>query len=212
MNDRILLAIAGSIGSGKTTLTRRLAERLELHALYESTEQNPYLEDFYHDMPRYALSLQLRFLSVRVAQLRASERLSQSAIQDRTCYEDAEIFARNLHDRGDMPARDWATYALIAEQLLDGVAPPTLLVYLRRSPAGCLAQIRKRGRGYEQDMPMRYLEDLGARYDAWFDRYERGPKMRVAAEEYDFLGSEADLGSLLRRIEEALPQRRLPFA
>ncbi len=205
------LAVAGSIGSGKTTLTRRLAHRLEVRGLYESTEANPYLADFYRDMPRYSLPLQLRFLALRVGETREVQRLGLSAVQDRTCYEDADIFAANLHERGDMDDRDWDTYLLVSGQLLAGLEPPDLLVYLSRSPAGCLAQIQKRGRDYEQQMPRDYLEDLGRRYDAWFEAYDRGPKLLVRGEEHDFVEDPRDLERLVGRIVDALPQTRLPF-
>jgi deoxyadenosine/deoxycytidine kinase len=207
----VFLAVAGNIGSGKTTLTERLVARLGYRGLYESTLANPYLADFYGDMRRYALPLQLRFLAHRVEETRAVQRASIAAIQDRTCHEDAEIFAANLHGRGDMDGRDFETYQLVARQLLDGLDPPDLLVYLRRSPESCRANIAKRGRDYEQSMPPGYLEDLGARYDRWFEGYTLGPKMRVIAEEHDFLNSESDLAALVGRISESLPQRVLPF-
>ena len=205
------LAVAGSIGSGKTTLTRQLAHRLEVRGLYESTEANPYLADFYADMPRYSLALQLRFLALRVAETREVQRFGVSAVQDRTCYEDADIFAANLHARGEMDDRDWETYRLVSAQLLAGIEPPDLLVYLARSPAGCLAQIQKRGRAYEQQMPADYLDDLGARYDRWFAEYDRGPKLLVRGEEHDFVDDPRDLERLVGRIVDAMPQTRLPF-
>ncbi|HJL17882.1 MAG TPA: deoxynucleoside kinase [Sandaracinaceae bacterium LLY-WYZ-13_1] len=211
MTGRVFLAVAGNIGSGKTTLTRRLGQRLGLTALYEETDDNPYLADFYADMSRWAMALQLRFLAGRVAKTRALLDHGVSAIQDRTCYEDADIFAANLHHRGDMDARDWETYSLIAEQLLDGLAAPDLLVYLRRSPESCRRLIGTRGRDYEAAIPMDYLRDLGARYDAWFDGYRRGPKLRVDAEAHDFLHDDADLDALVSRIVSELPQRPLPF-
>lgn len=211
MAAHVFLAVAGNIGSGKTTLTRRLSERLGFRALYESTADNPYLEDFYDDMSRWALPLQLRFLALRVDQTREAQRRGISFIQDRTCWEDAEIFAANLHDRGAMEARDWETYGMVSRQILAGLESPDLLVYLRRSPQGCRAQIRKRGRQYEQTMPAGYLEDLGERYDRWFEGWTLSPRMQVRAEEHDFLASEEDLDGLAHRIAEALPQRLLPF-
>ena len=209
MSGRVFLAVAGNIGSGKTTLTERLTTRLALTAHFEQTALNPYLADFYGDMQRWAMALQLRFLGVRVRTTRALLARGVAMIQDRTCYEDAEIFARTLHDRGAMDERDWETYRLLAEQLLDGLPAPDLLVYLRRSPDGCRALIGKRARSYEQSIDPDYLRDLGARYDRWYDAYARGPKLRVAAEEHDFLHSEADLDSLVGRIIDALPQRSL---
>lgn len=211
MTAQVFLAVAGNIGSGKTTLTRRLAARLGLKALYEETDDNPYLADFYADMPRWAMGLQLRFLAGRVGKTRALLERGVSAIQDRTCWEDAEIFARNLHERGDMDGRDFETYALIAEQLLAGLPAPHLLVYLRRSAESCRAQIARRGREYEAEIPMPYLVDLGARYDAWFERWTRTPKLLVHAEERDFLHRDDHLDALVASIVEALPQRPLPF-
>lgn len=211
VTGRVFLAVAGNIGSGKTTLTRRLAERLALSALYEDTADNPYLADFYADMPRWAMALQLRFLAHRVSSTRERLERGVSTIQDRTCYEDADIFAANLHRRGDMDERDWETYRIIAAQLLADLPPPDLLVYLRRAPADCRALIAQRGRDYEASIPMDYLSDLGGLYDTWFERYDRGPKLVVPAEEHDFLHSASDLEALVGRILEALPQRRLPF-
>lgn len=211
MSARVSLAIAGSIGSGKTTLTRRLSDRIGLRALYESTDDNPYLADFYRDMPRWALGLQLRFLATRVEQTRSAQTEGQSVIHDRTCYEDAEIFAANLHGRGQMTERDFETYSAIARQLFLGIEPPSLLVYLRRSVDSCLNQIKKRGRDFEKKMPRDYMIDLGTRYDEWFERYNRGPKLMVEAERYDFLESEADLESIVKRISDALPQQMLTF-
>jgi deoxyadenosine/deoxycytidine kinase len=211
VTGQVFLAVAGNIGSGKTTLTRRLEARLGLTALYEDTDENPYLADFYGDMPRWAMALQLRFLAGRVAKTREVLERGVSAIQDRTCWEDADIFAQNLHARGDMDARDWDTYAQIAEQLLRGLPAPHLLVYLRRSPSSCRAQIAKRGREYEAAIPMSYLVDLGARYDTFIERWARGPKLVVDAEAHDFLNREDHLEALVASIVEALPQRALPF-
>lgn len=211
MGSPVFLAVAGSIGSGKTTLTRRLVHRLGFVGLYESTTDNPYLADFYGDMRRWALPLQLRFLGARVEQTVGVQRQGVSAIQDRTCYEDAEIFAAHLHERGDMDDRDWDTYGLLSGQLLAGLEPPDLLVYLRRSPDDCARQIASRGRDYEQSIPTEYLARLGELYDGWFERYGRGEKMVVHAERYDFRDSEEDLSGLVARIAEALPQRQLPF-
>lgn len=212
MSGTVFLAVAGNIGSGKTTLTRRLEGRLGLNGVYEEVTDNPYLADFYADMHRWAMALQMRFLAERVRKTKELLVEGASIIQDRTCYEDAEIFAANLHGRGDMDLRDWQTYRLVSEQLLEGLSPPNLLVYLRRSPMSCRTLIARRGREYERSIPKAYLADLGARYDDWFARYSRGPKLLVRAEEHDFLTSDDDLEALVGRIVEALPQRTLEFA
>lgn len=211
MADPVLLAVAGSIGSGKTTLTRQLALELGYQPLFESTSDNPYLSDFYAEMRRWALPLQLRFLALRVAHVRAAKSEGASVVQDRTCYEDARIFAAHLYDRGDMDERDWETYSLIADPLLDGLPAPDLLVYLRRSPEDCLRQVRKRGRDYEQQMPPGYLAELHARYERWYEDYDRGAKLAVAGECYDFLERPADVTRVAHMVAEALPQRSLVF-
>lgn len=211
MSSQVVLAIAGNIGSGKTTLTRRLVERLGFVGLYESTDENPYLADFYADMRRWALPTQLRFLAGRVELTKRTLAAGASAISDRTCWEDADIFAANLHGRGAMDDRDHETYRLVAGQLLGDLRVPDLLVYLRRSVASCRSQIARRGREYEESIPESYLADLHGRYDAWFERWTLGKKMLVAAEDNDFLGSDDDLERLVSRIAEALPQRQLPF-
>lgn len=205
------LAVAGNIGSGKTTLTKKLVDRLGVKGLFESTVANPYLADFYQDMRRYALPLQLRFLATRVGETRETQDAHVSAVQDRTCYEDAYIFAANLHARGSLDERDWETYQILSAQLLDGLSPPDLVVYLHRTPAGCRAQIQKRGRDYEQSMPEGYLEDLGTRYDSWFESYRLGTKLFIEGSDYDFLNRPEDLEALVERITQALPQPSLPF-
>jgi deoxyadenosine/deoxycytidine kinase len=207
----VLIAVAGNIGSGKTTLTRRLVERLGWIGLFESTEANPYLADFYADMRRWALPAQLRFLVGRVRETREALASGASAIQDRTCWEDADIFAANLHARGDMEDRDWETYRMVADAVLADLRPPDLLVYLQRSVASCRRQIAQRGRAYEEGIPIPYLDDLGLRYDAWFDAWDRSRKLLIRAEGYDLLRSDEHLDELVARIAESLPQRLLPF-
>jgi deoxyadenosine/deoxycytidine kinase len=211
MSAQVLLAIAGNIGSGKTTLTRRLVERLGYVGLFESTEANPYLADFYGDMARWALPTQLRFLAERVRMTRETLDQGRSAIQDRTAYEDADIFAANLHGRGTMNERDWETYRLIAGQLFEGQRAPDLLVYLRRDVDSCLSNIAKRGREYEESIPRDYLGDLHDRYESWFGAWKRSPSLMLDASRFDFLHSNEDLDALVQQIEEALPQRTLPF-
>ena len=211
MGAQVLLAVAGNVGSGKTTLTRRLVERLGWAGIFEGQDENPYLADFYRDMPRWALPSQLRFLVGRVRDTRAVVGTGASAICDRTCWEDADIFAANLHGRGDMEDRDWQTYRMVADAMLSELRPPDLLVYLRRSVGSCQTMIGQRGRAYEDSIPAPYLADLGARYDAWFEAWDRSRKISIEAESYDFLRSDSDLDGLVARVRESLPQRLLSF-
>lgn len=204
-----MLAVAGNIGSGKTTLTSKLAEALRYTPLFEPADANPYLSDFYADMPRFALPLQLRFLALRVAQVRATA--EASVVLDRTCYEDAEIFARNLYDDGKMDSRDYDTYQLVAAPLLDGLEAPDLLVYLRREPADCAKNVATRGRDYERQMPLTYLSQLGSRYDAWYEGYHRGPKLVLDAARYDFLERPNDTERVLESVRAAVPQLALLY-
>lgn len=207
----VVLAIAGNIGSGKTTLATRLAERLQFTPLFEPNDENPYLADFYADMARWALPTQLRFLVSRIAQTEAALESGASLLCDRTCWEDADIFAENLHGRGAMNDRDHETYRMLADRLLSALRPPDLLVYLRRGVASCRTHIARRGRDYEDKIPTDYLLDLERRYDGWFDRWRLSQKIFVRAEDHDFLYSEGDLERLVARIAEALPQRQLAF-
>jgi deoxyadenosine/deoxycytidine kinase len=206
-----VVAIAGNIGSGKTTLATRLAERLGFTPLFEPNDENPYLADFYGDMGRWALPTQLRFLVSRIAQTEEALASGASVLCDRTCWEDADIFAANLHARGALDARDWSTYRMVGERLLAALPPPDLLVYLRRGVPSCRAQIARRGRDFEAEIPADYLLDLERRYDAWFEGWQRSRKLFVRAEDHDFLHDAGDLEALVRRIAEELPQRQLPF-
>lgn len=209
--SQVLLAVAGNIGSGKTTLTRLMATSLGYQPLFEPSDENPYLSDFYQDMSRYALPLQLRFLADRVEQMRLLAERSISAVQDRTCYEDVEIFARNLHEDGKMDDRDWGTYGRVARPLLAGLPVPDLLVYLQKTPETCAAAVKQRGRDFEQALPPDYLSQLGARYDAWFEAYDRGPKLRIVGDTLDVLERPEDLARVVDQVRQALPQRLLAF-
>ena len=207
----VLVAVAGNIGSGKTTLTRRLAEIFGFQPLFEPSDDNPYLADFYEDMRRYALPLQLRFLADRVQQLRDAQLHHVSAIQDRTCYEDAEIFARKLHEDGSMDERDWQTYERVASPLLDGLPAPDLLVYLRKSADVCADAVKRRGRSFEQSLPRGYLASLGAHYDRWFEAYTRGPRLCIDGDDLDIVDRPEDLERIVTSVRNALPQPQLPF-
>jgi deoxyadenosine/deoxycytidine kinase len=209
MSSPRFIAIAGNIGSGKTTLTSLLARRYKWRAYYEEIVDNPYLADFYSDMRRYALPLQLRFLAHRVRDVKKIGAASESSIQDRTIYEDAEIFARNLYLTGKMDERDYATYREISELFFNELRPPDVIVYLRMTVPRLLERIRERGRPYEQTIDPGYLQALNDRYEAWAVAYPYGPLITLEGDGLDPRRSEADLLEIGRAIGDALGQHDL---
>jgi deoxyadenosine/deoxycytidine kinase len=203
------LAIAGNIGSGKTTLTNLLAKRYGWRPYYEEVLDNPYLADFYGDMRRYALPLQLRFLAHRARDVRRITSSSESAIQDRTIYEDAEIFARNLYVTGKMDERDYTTYREISELFFSELRAPDVIVYLKMSVPRLLARIAERGRPYEKSISGDYLSTLNDRYEAWSVAYPYGTLITIEADQIDPRHSEADLRDIARLLQDALGQQTL---
>ncbi len=205
------VAIAGNIGAGKSTLTAFLASRFGIQPFYEPNDANPYLTDFYGDMQRYAFHSQMYFLSAKFrAHLDLARLLDAHPhhvyVQDRTIYEDAEIFARTLHTRGTLSARDYSTYDLMYRAIRDTLPRPDLLVYLRCSVKGLQRRIRKRGRPEEQAMDPQYLKDLQEAYEQWIAAYDLGPKLVIETEKLDYLRDildrvqlESALTELLRR-------------
>ncbi len=166
------IAIAGNIGSGKTTLTRMLAAHYGWEPKYESVDFNPYLSDFYQDMARWSFNLQIYFLNKRFKDVVEISRTDKVIIQDRTIYEDARIFAPNLHDMGLMSSRDFDNYSDLFDLMMSLVGNPDLLIYLRSSIPNLIAQIQKRGRDYEQSMSIDYLSGLNDKYEAWIKGYD----------------------------------------
>jgi deoxyadenosine/deoxycytidine kinase len=197
----MFIAIAGNIGAGKSTLTGILAERYALTPVYEAVEENPYLEDFYRDMRRYAFHSQMFFLAKRLEQHLNTVNPGNRVIQDRTVYEDAGIFARNLFDEGIMDARDYGSYCRMFEAVKRALRPPDLLVYLRASLPTLRDRIRQRGRDYEEQISDPYLERLNRLYDRWFDAYDLSDKELIDADTLDFVNHPADLERVLRRLE-----------
>lgn len=204
---KVFIGIAGNIGSGKTTLVNLFADRYGWQPYYESVHDNPYLADFYVNMKRWAFHLQIHFLTRRFADHRLIMMDERSAIQDRTIYEDVEIFARNLFESGEMHRRDWESYSNLAEEISSSLTSPDLLVYLRKSTGHLLERIKMRGREYEQGIPVPYLTRLNEMYEEWIDRYHRGPLLIVEADEIDFLNDPMALEDLSRRILNSLDQR-----
>lgn len=194
------IAIAGNIGSGKTTLTGLLAKHMNYETLYENTNNNPYLNSFYEDMRRWSFNLQIYFLHTRFKQVLEIQRAEKNVIQDRTLYEDAYIFAPNLHEMGLMNTRDFENYLSIFELLSSFIKYPDLLIYLRGSVPTLVKQIQKRGRDYENTIRLDYLSSLNQRYEDWIDSYDKGKLLIVDIEELNFADDPNDLGIVIDKI------------
>lgn len=198
------IAIAGNIGAGKTTLVNKLAHHYGWEPLFESVEDNPYLSDFYEDMTKWAFPLQIFFLHSRFRQAQTILESSSTIIQDRTIYEDAHIFARNLYESGNLTERDYQNYFSLFESMSDVVRPPDLLIYLKASIPTLISQIARRGREYESSISIRYLEDLNKHYDDWINQYNRGKLLVIDVDNLDYVNDPEDLGKVLMRIDSEL--------
>lgn len=197
------IAIAGNIGCGKTTLTRMLAARYGWTPKYESADFNPYLSDFYDDMSRWSFNLQIYFLNKRFKDVVDISKNSETIIQDRTIYEDAKIFAPNLHDMGLMSSRDFDTYSDLFDLMMSLVKMPDLLIYLKSSIPNLVSQIQKRGREYEKTIRIDYLTGLNERYDKWIDSY-KGHLLVIDADKYKFGNKEEDFEAVTDMIDSEL--------
>jgi deoxyadenosine/deoxycytidine kinase len=198
------VAISGNIGAGKTALTEVLGNYYDWATVYEQVDDNPYLNDFYNDMRRWSFNLQVFFLSKRFEQLEAIENMDTSVVQDRSIYEDAQIFARNLHEMGHMSARDYDNYTDLFSIMTTYLQPPSLLIHLQASVPTLVNHIQKRGREYESTIRIEYLERLQGHYDDWISDYDRGPKLIINVDELDFVNNEADRRQVLNQIESRL--------
>ncbi len=194
------IAIAGNIGSGKTTLTKILSKHYGWKAHYEDVEHNPYLQSFYDDMQRWSFNLQVYFLNSRFRQVVEIRRGKKKVIQDRSIYEDAYIFAPNLHDMNLMSTRDFENYSSLFELMSSFIQPPDLLIYLRASVSTLVEQIQKRGREYEESIRLDYLKLLNERYEAWISKYKQGNLLIVNVDELD-LSKPEDIGVVIERID-----------
>lgn len=195
------LAIAGNIGSGKTTLTSLLSKHYKWEAHYEDADDNPYLNDFYNDMQRWSFNLQVYFLNNRFSQVQEFRTKGQNVIQDRTIYEDAYIFAPNLHAMGLMTSRDFETYFSLFKLMESFIQPPDLLIYLRASIPVLVEQISKRGREYEESIRLDYLKRLNERYEAWISTYTEGKLLIVDVDGTNFIENSEDLGKVISKID-----------
>jgi deoxyadenosine/deoxycytidine kinase len=198
------IAVAGNIGAGKTTLTEMLSKHYRWIPYFEDVDQNPYLFDFYEDMPRWSFNLQIFFLNRRLTQLQEIAKGTETVIQDRTIYEDAHIFAPNLHEMGLMTRRDFDNYFDFFSTLRRMVQPPDLLIYLQASVPTLVGQIQKRGREYEENIRLDYLKKLNEYYNKWIDGYKEGPLMVVNVDNLKFVENEEDFGTIIRRIDSEL--------
>jgi deoxyadenosine/deoxycytidine kinase len=194
------IAVAGNIGSGKTTLSGLLAKHYKWEPHYEDVDTNPYLSSFYEDMQRWSFNLQVYFLNSRFRQVIKIRESGKTVIQDRTIYEDAYIFAPNLHAMGLMSTRDFDNYKSLFELMVTFLQPPDLLIYLRAEVPTLVRQIAKRGREYESSIRIDYLTRLNERYEAWLSEYKIGKLLVMDVDDKDFSGNPADLEMLINKI------------
>ena len=195
------IAITGNIGSGKTTLTSLLAKHYKWQAHYEDVDDNPYLNDFYNDMQRWSFNLQIYFLNSRFNQILEFRKGGKSMIQDRTIYEDAYIFAPNLHAMGLMTTRDFENYFSLFDSMEPFITPPDLMIYLRASVPTLVDQIQQRGRDYEEAIRLDYLMRLNERYEAWISTYDKGKILVVDVDNNNFHTDKEDLGRIITSID-----------
>ncbi|MCK5814503.1 MAG: deoxynucleoside kinase [Flavobacteriaceae bacterium] len=195
------IAIAGNIGAGKTTLTELLAKHYKWTPHFESVDENPYLDDFYSEMERWSFNLQIFFLNNRFRQVLELQKSNKNTIQDRTIYEDASIFAPNLHAMGLLTNRDFTNYSSLFDLMENLVNPPDLLIYLRGSIETLVGQIHKRGRDYETSISIDYLSRLNERYEAWVSKYDKGKLLIIDIDTLNFVDNQEDLASVIERID-----------
>jgi len=198
------IAVAGNIGSGKTTLTTLLSKHYKWDAHFEDVDDNPYLNDFYSDMQRSPFNLQIYYLNSRFAQIQEIKESGKYVMQDRTIYEDAFIFAPNLHAMGLMTTRDFENYFSLFNLMETFIAPPDLLIYLRASVPTLVSQIQARGREYEEQIRLDYLKRLNERYEAWISTYNKGRVVVVNVDDNNFKEDKEDLGKIISMIDAEL--------
>ncbi len=198
------IAIAGNIGAGKTTLTKLLAKHYKWEAQLEDVVDNPYLDDFYNQMERWSFNLQVYFLNSRFRQVIQIRESGKNIIQDRTIYEDANIFAPNLHAMGLMTNRDFKNYSSLFSLMESTVQPPDLLIYLRSSIPNLVNQIHKRGREYENSISIDYLSRLNERYEAWIHKFQKGRLLIIDVDDLDFVEKSVDLNNIITKIDSEI--------
>ncbi|SDP79334.1 Deoxyadenosine/deoxycytidine kinase [Mucilaginibacter sp. OK268] len=198
------IAIVGNIGAGKTTLTEMLARNYGWEPLFEAVDNNPYLEDFYSDMKRWSFNLQIYFLNSRYRQIVDIQKSGRNILQDRTIYEDAYIFAENLHDMGLMTTRDYENYQSIFDNITEYIKPPDLLVYLKASVPTLVSNIQRRGREYEIGIRLDYLSKLNEKYEKWIRNYKLGKLLILDKDNLDFANNTEDMATIVQLIEREI--------
>jgi deoxyadenosine/deoxycytidine kinase len=198
------IAVVGNIGAGKTTLTEMLAKNYGFEPLYEAVDNNPYLEDFYSDMKRWSFNLQIYFLNSRFKQIIDIQKVKRNIVQDRTIYEDAFIFAENLHDMGLMTTRDYKNYQDIFDNITAFINPPDLLIYLKASVPTLVSNIQRRGREYEIGIRLDYLSKLNEKYQKWIGGYNLGKLLIVDKDHLDFANNVEDMATIVEMIEREI--------
>ena len=203
-NKKVFVSIAGNIGSGKSSLTNLISKEFNWKPYYEKVNNNPYLKDFYNDMNRWSFNLQVYFLSHRFKTHKEILDKKKSVIQDRSIYEDAEIFARNLYKLGKMNKRDYENYRKLFEEMTYFLKPPDLLIYLRSGLPKLIKQIKLRGREFEQNLDTGYLERLNTSYEEWIAHYKLGKCLIIENEELDFVRRKKDFSMITKLIKDNL--------
>ena len=199
------IAITGNIGAGKTTLAKMLAEHYGWEALFEAVEGNPYLASFYEDMPRWSFNLQIYFLNSRFEQVQKIRKMHyKTVVQDRTIYEDAYIFARNLHDSGLMSDQDYDSYFLLFQTITNAVPPPDLTIYLQADVPKLVSQIKKRGRDFEMNMDQQYLQNLNVLYEDFAQHYDHGKIITINVNDMDYTSNPADFQKIIEVLNPEL--------
>ncbi|MBU0490899.1 MAG: deoxynucleoside kinase [Chloroflexi bacterium] len=205
--SHVYIAVAGNIGVGKTSLVERMCRHFAWQPIYEAVAHHPYLEDYYRDMPRWGFHSQIYFLTMKLRQQQAIAASAQSCCQDRSIYEDAEIFARSLADQDILSARDFETYTLLYESIVGTVPRPNLLIYLRASVPTLAERIVSRGRTSEKGISLAYLERLNVRYEQWIAGFGHCPVLVLPADQLDFVHNVADLTQVFDQVTRALAPR-----
>ena len=200
------IAIAGNIGAGKTSLTDLLSKHYKWQGHFEEVVENPYLNDFYHQMERWSFNLQIYFLNSRFGQLIEIQKSGENVIQDRSIYEDVHIFAPNLHAMGLLSQRDYQNYKSLFELMENMVTGPDLMIYLRSSIPNLVGNIHKRGREFENSISIDYLSRLNERYEAWIHNYDKGKLLIIDVDVLDFVDTAADMKSIIDRIDSKIKE------